>query len=79
MTPETYAVGMAVDPNTQSYEFVAEIVRKPSGDERTVTFRYVNVLEGAPEISVSTDWWESLGRPDFISVTVRPDFEFDAS
>jgi hypothetical protein len=68
---------VADDSPTLRYEFVAEIVHESAADD-TIRFRYVIAEDGPPEISIPSEWWESLGRPDFISVGVTPEVDYNA-
>jgi hypothetical protein len=47
--------------------FLAEV--DSADDERSVRFRYV--IDGSAELTLSREWWEQLGEPDAIEVSVR--------
>ncbi len=54
-----------------SVEFLAEIVREPLPDEERVRYRYIQ--DDVSEVTISVEWWVSLGRPEYIQVKVEPD------
>lgn len=52
--------------------FVAELV-EPAVDAPRVGFRYV--IDDSAELVISRDWWEQLGAPEELEVSVRPNTE----
>ena len=48
--------------------FLAEIA--PQQDGSTVHFRYV--IDGSAELVISRQWWEQLGEPGEVDVSVQP-------
>jgi hypothetical protein len=55
------------------FAFVAELVGPPDNSERSVRFRYV--IDGSAELSLPREWWEQLGAPEEIEVSVEPNSE----
>ena len=48
--------------------FLAEVV--PQEDGLTVRFRYV--IDGSAELVMAREWWEQLGAPEEVEVSVQP-------
>ena len=59
-------------PEERKMLFVAELV-EPEADAPSVRFRYV--IDDSAELVIARKWWEQLGAPDELEVSVRPNVE----
>jgi hypothetical protein len=59
-------------PDMLSMSFVAELV-EPAGDAPRVRFRYL--INDSAELVIAREWWEQLGAPYELEVSVRPNLD----
>jgi len=57
-----------VSNETRRFTFTAEVEDE---DADPVRFRYL--LDESAEVVVLRDWWERMGRPTSVAVTVEPE------
>jgi hypothetical protein len=54
----------------ERFAFLGDLV-DAEDSELTVRFRYV--IDGSAELSLSRQWWEQLGSPESVEVSVSPE------
>ncbi len=63
---------MPEEPKMLSMAFVVEVV-EPVDDRSRVHLRYL--IDNSAELFIAREWWEQLGAPEQLEVSVRPNPE----